>query len=998
MGGLSGDINHLHEDPNLTFGELKDIFIKASGGDLLGTEKTDGINLYLSYSVKDGEAKAARNKGNVRSGGLNAEQLAAKFTDRGQLTNTFNDAFSSWNEIIKNLNPQTQIKIFGSDAEIYYNVEILDPKSSNVINYDNRSLIIHQTGHSFFDRNTGNISDVDVSENYKLLSSTLNKIEHLNQNNFKIINNALKNIKGLDDKTTLQLFLSKIENIQSNLKLEDNQTIADYVFLRLKNYFKKNLPDITPSIIQLLSNKILGINGLNINKILEKVPPESKEKIKLISNNSSTILKELISPLETIIYEYSIELLKGFESIFVLDSKKEIQRLKDEVALAIKTIESSKNEHAIEILNNQLKKLKSIDNIYSASEGFVFQYNGKIYKFTGNFSPINQILGLFKFGRGKNIPPMKDIVKESDKNRIIALLPGGYKPPHIGHYLGAKYFANINNVDEVKVIISPKERFCGRNIVKINGNKSLKVWNIFVKNDPKIKPIISRVASPVRDVYDYIKQMNPGDTLLLGKGEKETEQDTRFDRAQEWANKNNPGVNVKILQTKVDEKLKNIGACNLREFLSFNKKEEFFKFMPTHLSLEEKEQIWNILIDNDINHGENIMNENNEIEEVKYKPEFVLNKAYQLVLQQNPNLTRQQFDDIRIPHNMFGYVNPAFYAIQKVETPEEIARIALKFISAPKEYVEKSSDKYCLRLKKQNKNVNEMSSGGGGAVQGFASPVLKPKKSGFNENIFFNRQNLIEEILLRDKIRSLIKETHDYKNKEMILLKNLIRECIIKEAKSNVADTVHASTGINVLEDLLKKIVPSLEQDYKTLTSNEKQRESFRAHILNAISKTLTAADVNQNAGGENGNLVRENNIPLVHNLDSTPMKEVDVTIGNSEVNPGDEKKFIDINKKPKDSEEEDTFTIAGKDVTGRNMAQMTYDKIEKNIVDSYSVLSDPEDKKLFYDYLLANIKLYFSKFESEIETNIKEPEAGNDIVNNSGSSTEPSNGEELKL
>ena len=48
-------------------------------------------------------------------------------------------------------------------------------------------------------------------------------------------------------------------------------------------------------------------------------------------------------------------------------------------------------------------------------------------------------------------------------------------------------------------------------------------------------------------------------------------------------------------------------------------------------------------------------------------------------------------------------------------------------------------------------------------------------------------------------------------------------------------------------------------------------------------------------------------------------------------------------------------------------MAMETYKKIEKNIADSYSVLGNEEDTKLFYDYLITNLKLYFDKFEEEM-------------------------------
>ena len=63
----------------------------------------------------------------------------------------------------------------------------------------------------------------------------------------------------------------------------------------------------------------------------------------------------------------------------------------------------------------------------------------------------------------------------------------------------------------------------------------------------------------------------------------------------------------------------------------------------------------------------------------------------------------------------------------------------------------------------------------------------------------------------------------------------------LKEASTPDNDPApHQSTGINVLEDLLKKIIPQIEDDYKLLTTSEEQRESYRAHIIDAVVKTLT--------------------------------------------------------------------------------------------------------------------------------------------------------------
>ena len=60
MGGVAGHMQHLYEIYELTFTELIEVLTAASAGELEGTEKTDGQNLFISYSVQNGSARAAR--------------------------------------------------------------------------------------------------------------------------------------------------------------------------------------------------------------------------------------------------------------------------------------------------------------------------------------------------------------------------------------------------------------------------------------------------------------------------------------------------------------------------------------------------------------------------------------------------------------------------------------------------------------------------------------------------------------------------------------------------------------------------------------------------------------------------------------------------------------------------------------------------------------------------------------------------------------------------
>ena len=195
--------------------------------------------------------------------------------------------------------------------------------------------------------------------------------------------------------------------------------------------------------------------------------------------------------------------------------------------------------------------------------------------------------------------------------------------------------------------------------------------------------------------------------------------------------------------------------------------------------------------------------------------------------------------------------------------------------------------------------------------------------------------------------------------------KHLSGEKDIKEAKTPDNDPApHQSTGINVLEDLLKKIIPQIEDDYKLLTTSEEQRESYRAHIVQAVVQTLTPVELNNDAP------------------DKAPAQELDEEIDIDISDDEEDERFIDIRSdKEKAAEEEeeeedprDSFGIEGKDTTGRNMAYTTFKKVESQIIDSYDMLSNPEDQEIFFDYLIANLKLYFDKFEKEIQPNVEEP------------------------
>ena len=73
--------------------------------------------------------------------------------------------------------------------------------------------------------------------------------------------------------------------------------------------------------------------------------------------------------------------------------------MKKQLDSAIKNVRAGGDLKKLNTLKLQLDKLNKIGGLKSIvpSEGIVFKYNGKTYKFTGAFAPINQITGLMTF-------------------------------------------------------------------------------------------------------------------------------------------------------------------------------------------------------------------------------------------------------------------------------------------------------------------------------------------------------------------------------------------------------------------------------------------------------------------------------------------------------------------------------------------------------------------------------------------------------------------------
>ena len=551
-GGVAGHMNHLYDNPNLTFRKMKEIFQAASNGELKGTEKTDGQNLQLSYDIQTSSARAARNKGNIRDGGMDAAGLATKFGGRGALETAFTEAFAAFETAIGRMSIEEREEIFGPNTNVYYNAEVQDPRAANLINYDLPTLTIHRVGHREYDRETGSATERDVSRNAKKLSAALDRVQGERQEGlFHVQMNAIRQLEALSDNTALNLATARLERALSEAGISDNQTVGEYVISKVDAAVDSRISLPVETKVELMK-RMFKEPGANIRNVLGMIPKEDAGTIAVVRElvaEAPALMTVAVAPIEEIVHDFSVEMLKGLHSAFILDNESEVERLRQETSRAITAIEGSSSEEAMEILAKQMSKLKDVEGVSTAAEGFVFDYDDVTYKFTGNFAPMNQLLGLFKYGRG-DVPPMQKLDEEEGEvqiNRTVAIVPGGFKPPHKGHLALVMHYANSSDV--VYIFISPLPRGAPGDEAEVTFSQSKQIWNLYLDaaglSNVKVIDRPSSNNSPVQMAYEFSENKKdepylaqPGDRILFGASEKADSKGKpdwmRFQNAQKY--------------------------------------------------------------------------------------------------------------------------------------------------------------------------------------------------------------------------------------------------------------------------------------------------------------------------------------------------------------------------------------------------------------------------------------------------------------------------------
>ena len=728
MGGLYGHMYHLYDNPNLSFADIFDVIQKASSGKLVGTEKTDGQNLYVSFSIPEDKAVAARNKTEIGGGGIDADQLGDKFKGRGPLEYSFADALRAFESFVRNLSTEMQKEIFGAQANRFYNIEVMSPETPNVINYDTKIVTIHRAGGMI---RTDSGPKPDPSERgVELIEKIFKQVEDLaNQGEHRLAVNAIQTLRGLDNDTHAKKALARIKKIITDEGLSDGDTIGEYIIKLVSDEVSKSFPELDMDTKKMIVSRVMKVKGVKLTDIYKKmgdVENESKVQVKDFVNVSPLLLKRAIFPIEDAIHDFAVEMLRGVHSLYVLDNDAEVFRMRKEVENAIQQITSTGDEEEMGKLKAQLDKLKDLENVSSAAEGFVFNYDGNTYKFTGNFAPINQIMGILRYGKGAS---KRSLQEDGGEEQTIALFPGGFKPPHSGHFQAAE--AGMNKADKVYVIVSEKPRD------GISVDLSLWLWEKYIAKygyQGRMIPVghtelVKDSKSPIQTTYDYVKKLDPNTKVVLVLGKKDI-QDGRYASV----GKDREDLNVSMYAVKFG----GITGTKMRNFAKDGDAVNFMKNLPAKFDKKERQEIYEMV-------KSNVLSEAPESSVIAKAPKDPIRVG--IGRDALYNLVEDVFNEVA---SELGNAPDDYNALYAEET--------FKFMFAPDDVIpEKAKDKFMDTVQDNEEEakkvlvtytsmkqsdpdkakdfiiawsdeMNEISSVSGGGVEGFAGAIGGRKK------------------------------------------------------------------------------------------------------------------------------------------------------------------------------------------------------------------------------------------------------------------------------
>ena len=495
MGGAAGHMNHPFDlgwvntgNDLVDFFDRAKTFVEKKGA---GAVKIDGVNVSFKV-VGDEEAKQfAVDRGSLKQidiDGITMDRVDDRFPEGHGMRPAIRTLLTILNTALPTIKSELQELGMWDNPSMFLNTEYV-AGTTNVTQYDENFLAIHglnQFYHKVHSRNGQERPGAERPEGVKAPSVEV-------PFDPGIMEKLISKLNPVANEFGFQVYGSVPTERLQDSDIDFENTLNEPVTIRVSDD-----REITKSLREWLSEASNPRYKTVKLKNGKKTHPLHKELYKAILNGSVPIV-ELIEDSDAEAAIYGAIMM-----------------------------------HATRMLGNDvLRGLTSPMGDVMSHEGVVLRdeklFGPQPVKITGEF-----ILGgmgsAFQADTSLNEDEEELDIEIEDEDadpvgpsKIIAVVPGAFKPPHKGHLAMVEEYASES--DEVTVLISAPLKSSRKlpNGREITSEDSRRVWELLTRHLPNVNVEVSTHASPITATYEFIGKdgpVEPGTEVILGVSTK----------------------------------------------------------------------------------------------------------------------------------------------------------------------------------------------------------------------------------------------------------------------------------------------------------------------------------------------------------------------------------------------------------------------------------------------------------------------------------------------
>jgi len=694
MGGAAGHMNHPFDVDWVNTGEdLIDFFLDAA--EFLqttpGSVKWDGVNTSFKLITDENGRKDFRaDRGNQEPMsviGMTAEQAYTKWEEGHGMPIAIEKLLAIFNEALPGIEPELKALGMWDDSTKLFNTEYIGEGGSNVIQYGKNILAIHGI-NQFYEK--------------------------------KAQPHRIRKGIGMD-----RPGLERPIDPETGKSIGGTSVEINYDRGALESLIKKVRP-----IAAKYDFSILGDTPTeNASPIDYESALDTNFSVKLTEDNVEvfsirTWLKDAVNPRDTRIItkegkdigalskQVYIAALNGVPLVDWLDDQKDVEM----------AINGAVFYHATKELGNAVKRSLKVSKEFSRMlnwdpkfddmvnhEGVILRdpkFGVKPVKITGEFI-LEGLASAHGDTTKQELTQQVDIDVQIEKPKL-ALLAGGFKPPHKGHLAMVKFYNQLVGPNGKVIILLGSGGQEPRTIKgrTITAQDSMEIWDVYLRNEPSIPWPSNRIefqnvegAGPIAPIIDYVRDQAPEDQIiLLGAGEKDED---RWPKIMADPRNNPRGLEIETTPAPnmIDNDGNPLSARNMRDSVERGDLETFKSYIPDN-SLSDAEKIFTTL-------------GNGTIEEPQEAPQEQLQEDRPLPLGIFLGLVEQAINEWQTPSSFHAIAGQAYKTLSPLD--------ALTWNEEAQENMEKNEEPDPDRMKhvaEGEEELEEASSVAGQSVQG----------------------------------------------------------------------------------------------------------------------------------------------------------------------------------------------------------------------------------------------------------------------------------------